>query len=281
MTKNVEITSYTVVGPGSIFGSNWDTNDEANNMIEGEDGTYTWTKDNVTLYGNFEFKVVGNHDYAIYEWPMGPNNWIAQVPEEGIYSIEIIFDPEAEDADRIVCNLTKTGDIGPVEHTYTVAGTENLFGSNWNPADEANDMVKGEDGIYTWTKEGVEFDDYATIEFKVVQDHAWDYAWPSSNWWAEVTEPGKYNFVITFDPSADDMNKITFTMTKVEDFKRGDVNNDDAINISDVTELINYLLTGDATNINLDAANCNNDEAINISDVTELINFLLTDTWSN
>ena len=76
-------------------------------------------------------------------------------------------------------------------------------------------MVKGNDGIYTWTKENVEFTEYATIEFKVVEDHSWDNsAWPSSNWWAEITEPGMYNFVITFNPAADDMNKITYTATK-------------------------------------------------------------------
>ena len=142
------------------------------------------------------------------------NNWVANVAEEGVYTILITFNPEADDADRITCTLTKTGDVAPVEHVYTVAGTENLFGSNWDPTDADNDMVKGDDGIYTWTKEDVEFTDYATIEFKVVQDHAWTYAWPSSNWWAEITEAGIYNFVITFDPSADDMNKITFTATK-------------------------------------------------------------------
>ena len=210
----VEEMVYTVVGFENVFGSSWDPTDENNNMVKGADGVYTWTKEGVTLYGNFEFKVVGNHDFSIYEWPIGMNNWVANVAEEGVYTILITFNPEADDADRITCTLTKTGDVAPVEHVYTVAGTENLFGSNWDPTDADNDMVKGDDGIYTWTKEDVEFTDYATIEFKVVQDHAWTYAWPSSNWWAEITEAGIYNFVITFDPSADDMNKITFTATK-------------------------------------------------------------------
>ena len=209
----VEEMVYTVVGDESVFGSNWDPADEANNMVE-ENGIYTWRKTGVSLYGNFEFKVVGNHDWSVYEWPIGMNNWVANVAEEGVYDILITFNPEADDAERISCTLTKTGDVDPIEHVYTVAGTENLFGSNWDPADEANNMDKGEDGIYTWTKEGVEFTDYATIEFKVVQDHAWAYAWPSSNWWAEITEAGIYNFVITFDPNAEETSKITFTATK-------------------------------------------------------------------
>ena len=61
----------------------------------------------------------------------------------------------------------------------------------------------------------------------------------------------------------------------------GDVNNDQNISIDDVTALINYLLTDDATNIIVTNANCNNDGAVNITDVTTLINFLLTDVWDD
>ena len=60
---------------------------------------------------------------------------------------------------------------------------------------------------------------------------------------------------------------------------RGDVNKDKAVNIADVTALIDYLLSNDATNIDLDAADCNQDEAINIADVTALIDFLLSQSW--
>ena len=60
---------------------------------------------------------------------------------------------------------------------------------------------------------------------------------------------------------------------------RGDVNGDGAVNISDVTALINYLLTDNAEGLNLGNADCNLDENLNISDVTTLINFLLTDQW--
>ena len=209
----VEEMVYTVVGPADIFGSDWNTDDENNNMIKDAEGVYTWSKENVTLTGNFKFKVVGNHDYSIYEWPVG-GDWVANVAEEGIYTIVITFNPDAAEADRITCTLTKTGDIDPIEHVYTVAGTANLFGTGWDPANEDNNMTKGEDGIYTWAKENVEFTEAATIEFKVVQDHSWVHSWPSNNWWAQITEAGIYNFVITFDPAADDMNKITFTATK-------------------------------------------------------------------
>ena len=60
---------------------------------------------------------------------------------------------------------------------------------------------------------------------------------------------------------------------------RGDVNLDNAVNIADVTSLIDYLLSGDATGISLDNANCNLDEAVNIADVTALIDYLLSGSW--
>jgi formylglycine-generating enzyme required for sulfatase activity len=59
----------------------------------------------------------------------------------------------------------------------------------------------------------------------------------------------------------------------------GDVNSDGYVNIGDVTGLINYLVTDDATGIDLQAANCNRDDDVNIGDLTVLINYLLTDDW--
>ena len=62
-------------------------------------------------------------------------------------------------------------------------------------------------------------------------------------------------------------------------FTRGDVNGDGLVNINDVTALINYLLSGDAAAVNVDAADCDQNGNVNISDVTDLINFLLSGTW--
>ncbi len=56
----------------------------------------------------------------------------------------------------------------------------------------------------------------------------------------------------------------------------GDVNGDGSISISDVTVLIDYLLSGNAAAIIIDAADVNGDSAVGISDVTELIDCLLS-----
>ena len=63
------------------------------------------------------------------------------------------------------------------------------------------------------------------------------------------------------------------------EFLRGDVNDDGQVKINDVTALINYLLSGDATGINLKAADCNQDGGVKIGDVSALINYLLNGTW--
>ena len=68
-------------------------------------------------------------------------------------------------------------------------------------------------------------------------------------------------------------------LTKHGGILRGDVNEDGAVNISDVTALIDYLLSGNTDGVNLDNADCNRDSGINISDVTALIDYLLSGSW--
>ena len=55
----------------------------------------------------------------------------------------------------------------------------------------------------------------------------------------------------------------------------GDVNGDGSIDISDATALINYLLNGDSSGLQMDAADMNHDSIVDISDATTLINYLL------
>ena len=56
----------------------------------------------------------------------------------------------------------------------------------------------------------------------------------------------------------------------------GDMNCDGFLNISDVTSLIDYLLSGENSQISTKNADVNGDENINISDVTTLIDILLS-----
>ena len=62
-------------------------------------------------------------------------------------------------------------------------------------------------------------------------------------------------------------------------FLRGDVNDNGLVDITDVTALIDYVLGGDASAINMDAADCDEDGFVNITDVTALIDYVLSGSW--
>ena len=125
--------------------------------------------------------------------------------------------------------VTKTGDV---EHTYTVAGsfyygdpaTEvKIFGDpSWNASNTANDMEKQTDGTYKKVYENVVFENAGNIQFKVVEDHAWDisYGWdatadnPNGNAFCEITGTGTGTITIIFNPegaTAQDKVKIEVT----------------------------------------------------------------------
>lgn len=77
-------------------------------------------------------------------------------------------------------------------------------------------------------------------------------------------------------------NKLYYTDGTLFDIPgglRGDVNDDGIVSISDVTVLIDVLLSGDTSGINERNADANLDENLSISDVTSLIDYLLGGTW--
>ena len=74
-------------------------------------------------------------------------------------------------------------------------------------------------------------------------------------------------------------NRTKKTVTTSVITTRGDVDGDGKVNIDDLTALINYLLSGDASAINLNNADCYSDGKLNIDDVTVLINYLLSGQW--
>ncbi|MBR5171477.1 MAG: chitobiase/beta-hexosaminidase C-terminal domain-containing protein [Muribaculaceae bacterium] len=72
---------------------------------------------------------------------------------------------------------------------------------------------------------------------------------------------------------------ISFTEVAEPAGLRGDVNNDNEVNISDAIALINAILNSDTTGINTDNANVNGDDEVNISDAIMLINYVLNSVW--
>ena len=87
------------------------------------------------------------------------------------------------------------------EVTYGVAGdSADVFGSGWDPTNTANDMTKGEDGVYSITYNDVQAQD---ISFKVVTNHSWNpsYGWGTGNYVIKVTEA--CDVTIKFDPATE------------------------------------------------------------------------------
>ena len=99
----------------------------------------------------------------------------------------------------------------------------------------------------------------------------WDLTVPSDGddlWWGYTDNKLYYN----------DGTKFVIPSTP-QPFERGDVNGDGAVNIADVTALIDLLLSG--SSVDVAVADTNADGAVNIADVTALIDFLLSGAWGN
>ena len=62
-------------------------------------------------------------------------------------------------------------------------------------------------------------------------------------------------------------------------FTRGDVDGDGTVGIADVTALIDYIINGNTTGINLSAADADEDGTVGIADVTSIIDYILSGHW--
>lgn len=100
-------------------------------------------------------------------------------------------------------------------------------------------------------------------------------------WAMNQPASGNYNIygIICKDGGALKFNPVAFEKYVEPAALRGDVNNNTLVDIADVSALIDYLLSNDATNVNLQAADCNLDTDVSIADVSALIDFLLNGTW--
>ena len=94
------------------------------------------------------------------------------------------------------------------------------------------------------------------------------------NWLnAEIDENGV--IIYQYVPGGQ-ISVYRLTKDEAPEYVRGDVDGDNNVNISDVTTLIDILLSGSEAPA---SADCDGDSQVNISDVTTLIDYLLSGNW--
>ena len=92
---------YTVVGQAGLCGSDWNTNDESNNMTYDEaTGVYTKVYENVAA-GTYEYKVVLNHKWGAGEYPTNGANSSLTVATDGS-TVTIRWNPTAQTLEAII-----------------------------------------------------------------------------------------------------------------------------------------------------------------------------------
>ena len=227
MTVMLAFTSqaaYYIVG-NDPFG-NWDPGNGVE-MTDNGNGTYSYR---ATISGSVWFVFASgldsNWDVFNSSYRFGPsgsdvevgvNQWVS-TPQGGDKSYKFtgtgseyvfIFNPA-------ILKFKIEGYQAPIIiEDYTVAGTPaSVFGTEWDPSNADNDMVKQADGTYSLTKYGCQLAGNE-LAFKVVGNRDWGYAWPNDNVVVEVEETGIYDVTFTFNP---DGNQVGYSYVKSGSF---------------------------------------------------------------
>jgi len=190
-----------------------------------------------------------------------------------------------DDTTAIVWNLWQFGSRG-VEMYIHEDGTM-LFPAYQIVGTGDIDDLQAQYSSYDWETAGYYYlncdtastsetgDTYGTVTANTIE-------WPATEWHRLCYLNGT-GYVMSYYPMTN--NVLTFTNgdqfvfpTEPEGL-RGDVNDDKAVNIQDVTALIDFLLSGDFDSVNYDNSDANLDGTVNIQDVTALIDYLLSGVW--
>ena len=193
--------------------------------VASANNTWEGTLDCTDITSNIEFKLCPNSEWigvggltlnAPDNWISGTDNFILANSTTGYktYKFTAVWEPNpnaAENWTLTVAGIDKREE--PIATTYTVAGTpEAIFGTAWDENNTANDMTES-NGIYTFTKAGVELSAGDEIMFKVVLNHNWETSYGTAeggnvNYKVKVT--GSHDITITFDPEVG-IPEITLT----------------------------------------------------------------------
>lgn len=85
----------------------------------------------------------------------------------------------------------------------------------------------------------------------------------------------KYSFFATIDGTQIILPEESSNVQQLAQQIKGDTNGDGLVNISDITALINYMLTGCSSSFHTENADMNDDGNVNITDATMLITLVI------
>lgn len=185
----------------------------------------------------------------------------------------------------VVKNVDLVADTMPANDLRIKVNVQSL-GGVWNGNLRYGVVSKNSDGTYspvfskTATNVEIQSDSVAVLDLS--GDYSLYYLTQGRTYYVVVWTP---YFAYSYDWNWFLDDPVPFTVgdwvtPPDPQFLLGDVNNDEDVTIADVSALIDYLLSGDGTGINLDAADCNGADGITIADVSALIDYLLTGSWN-
>ena len=99
--------------------------------------------------------------------------------------------------------------VSMAQDTWTVAGTAAALNgtASWEQTNAENDMASADGVNYSLTVTNCTLEVGITYEYKVVKNHAWSEAYPSSNKTFTVTETAVYTVVYHFNAESHDVSE--------------------------------------------------------------------------
>ena len=204
-------------------------------------------------------------DVKVYQGSFTGSSYSYIVANEGNYRVSAVAKKtDMRDSNAAGVLFTIEAQEAPVENCLAPTAT-------WAPT-----------GYKTVTVTMTNRESGATVNYWVYRnDDAIDHgSFTGSSFNYSMTGPGFYQISCQAEKSGEEDSSMNIAFFYIVG-DTGDVNNDDEVTIKDVTDLINYLLTGNIDGGFIGNGDCNGDREIGITDVTTLINYLLTGNWTH
>ena len=200
---------WTAAGSSTLFGSHWNTTDTNNDLTPLGNGIWELTKTDCILEQNvkYELKVLKNHNW---EESYPQTNYVFTVEETGTYNVTIQFNENTYEVGVIT---KKTGDAVIGEKTWTVAGSPEILGKDWDETATENDMIKQEDNVtYILTKTDLTLA-LGTYKYKICANHGWsenygDDTDPEGNASIYIAADGIYDLTFTFNTDTHEVSCV-------------------------------------------------------------------------